>query len=105
MRGKLVRDRIPDIIREAGQDPTIVIASPADFGFYVREKLREELGEYLSSGDVAELSDVIEACFAAATLHDVSQAELLAMVRDKRAERGGFDNRIVWLGNRPKDTE
>jgi hypothetical protein len=56
MRGKLVRDRIPEIILQAGLTPVIETASPEDYGRYVRAKLEEELEEYLSSGDVAEVA-------------------------------------------------
>jgi len=99
--GKLVRDRIPEIIQQAGLIPVIETAPPEDYGRYVRAKLVEELGEYLSSGDVAELADLVEACFAAAALHGVGQDELLAIALDKRQQRGSFDNRLVWMGNLP----
>lgn len=101
LRGKLVRDRIPEIIQQAGHVPVIETASPQDYGRYVRAKLQEELEEYLSSGDVTEVADLIEVCFAAAALHGVDQDELLAIARDKRQQRGGFDDRVVWLGNLP----
>ncbi len=101
MRGKLVRDRIPEIILQAGLVPVIETASPEDYDRYVRAKLQEELEEYLSSGDVAEVADLVEVCFAAAALHGVNQDELLAITRDKRAQRGGFDDRLVWMGNLP----
>jgi hypothetical protein len=57
--------------------------------------------EYLSSGDVAEVAALVEVCFAAAALHGVGQDELLAIARAKRAQRGGFDGRLVWMGNLP----
>ncbi len=95
MRGKLVRDRIPEIILRAGLVPVIETAAPEDYDRYVRAKLQEELEEYLSSGDVAEV------CFAAAALHGIGQDELLAIAQDKRAQRGGFDDRLVWMGNLP----
>ncbi|MGH3871583.1 MAG: hypothetical protein ACRDSR_08740 [Pseudonocardiaceae bacterium] len=99
MRGKLVRDRIPEIILQAGLIPVIETASPEDYGRYVRAKLEEELEEYLSSGDVTEVADLVEVCFAAAALHGVGPDELLAIARDKRQQRGGFDDRLVWMGN------
>jgi predicted house-cleaning noncanonical NTP pyrophosphatase (MazG superfamily) len=97
--GKLVRDRIPEIIQQSGCTPVIETASPEDYPRYVRAKLKEELEEYLGSGDVAELADLVEVCFSAAVLHGVSQDELLAIARDKRQQRGGFEKRLVWMGN------
>lgn len=99
--GKLVRDLIPAVIREAGLVPVTVTAALGDRDRYARAKLREELNEYLSSGDVEELADLIEACFAAAAAHGVSRVGLLEIARDKRARRGGFDRWLVWLGNEP----
>jgi predicted house-cleaning noncanonical NTP pyrophosphatase (MazG superfamily) len=98
-RGKLVRDRIPEIITEAGLVPVIETAPPEDYPRYVRAKLKEELEEYLGSGDVAELADLIEVVFAASALHGVGQTELLAIALDKRQQRGAFAKRLVWLGN------
>lgn len=105
IRGKLVRDRIPEIILREGLVPVVETASPQDYGRYVRAKLQEELEEYLSSGDVAEVADLVEVCFAAAALHGVGQDELLAIARDKRQQRGGFDGRLVWMGNLPGSHE
>jgi predicted house-cleaning noncanonical NTP pyrophosphatase (MazG superfamily) len=99
LRGKLVRDRIPEIIRRSGCTPIIETASPADYEQYVRAKLQEELREYLESGDATELADLIEVCFAAAALRGIDQTELLALTKDKRRQRGAFAKRLVWLGN------
>lgn len=104
LRGKLVRDRIPDIIRRDGQTPVIETATPEDYPKYVRAKLVEELGEYLESGDVAELADLIEVCFCAAlTLHDVAKGALLSIAQRKNDSRGGFRNQLVWMGNQAAD--
>lgn len=67
--------------------------------------MRAKLEEYLSSGDVTEVADLIEVCFAAAALHGVSQDKLLAIARGKREQRGGFDGRLVWMGNLPDSHE
>lgn len=99
--GKLIRDRVPDIIRQQGLTPIIETASPENYGHHVREKLGEELAEYLDSGDVTELADLIEVCFAAAALHSVERDGLMAIVDGRRTERGGFDDQIVWMGNDP----
>lgn len=99
LRGKLVRDRIPEIIRQSGSTPIIETAAPEDYPQYVRMKLQEELQEYLQSGEVVELADLIEVCFAAAALKGISPTELVAIVRDKHGARGGFDQHLVWMGN------
>jgi predicted house-cleaning noncanonical NTP pyrophosphatase (MazG superfamily) len=97
--GKLVRDRIPEIIRSAGLDPIVTIAAPEDYNRYLCAKLDEERLEYVNSGDVEELADLVEVCFAAAQAHGVSPDELLGLAQAKRERRGGFTGRLVWLGN------
>jgi predicted house-cleaning noncanonical NTP pyrophosphatase (MazG superfamily) len=97
--GKLVRDRIPEIIRQSGSTPIVRTARGDEYAAYVNAKLTEELDEYLGADDVTELADLVEVCFAAAALHGVSRDDLLEMARRKRESRGGFDRRVVWLGN------
>ncbi|HEX6967646.1 MAG TPA: nucleoside triphosphate pyrophosphohydrolase, partial [Micromonosporaceae bacterium] len=99
LRGKLVRDRVPEIIRQAGLVPITEPAPPHLLGQYVDAKLQEELHEYLTSGDVEELADLIEVCFAAAKCKGVSPEQLLEIAREKRDRRGGFSERMIWFGN------
>lgn len=99
MKGKLVRDRIPDIIQQSGLTPVIETASPDDYPQYIRAKLQEELDEYLASGDVTELADLVEVCFAAAALDNVNILDLLLIAYRKRLDRGGFSGRLIWMGN------
>ncbi|RSM61979.1 hypothetical protein DMB66_23230 [Actinoplanes sp. ATCC 53533] len=97
--GKLVRDRIPEIIRQAGSVPRIETAPPHLRDSYLRRKLSEELAEYLASGVVEELADIVEVCFSAAKAQGVAPDALLDIAQKKREQRGGFDRWLVWLGN------
>ncbi|PIB08553.1 hypothetical protein B1C81_13245 [Streptomyces sp. HG99] len=103
MQGKLVRDRIPQIIREDGGDPITYIASPAEYRSRLRDKLGEEVIEFLEADEVSaleELADVLEVVRALAAEFGVD-AERLEQIRAAKAcERGGFAERIVWTGNR-----
>ncbi|WP_285559297.1 nucleoside triphosphate pyrophosphohydrolase [Actinoplanes regularis] len=97
--GKLVRDRIPEIIRRDGWEPIMRIAGEDEYRHCLHAKLREELDEYFADENPGELADLIEVCFAAAAVQGVSRSDLLAMAERKREQCGGFDDRIVWLGN------
>lgn len=99
LRGKLVRDLIPDIIRQDNLTPIIEQAPPAEFEERLVAKLREEVEEFAASGEVEELVDVMEVCFAAAARLGVTPEVLEELTRDKRERRGGFGRRLVWLGN------
>jgi predicted house-cleaning noncanonical NTP pyrophosphatase (MazG superfamily) len=81
--GKLVRDRIPEIIRAGGQLPVIRTADPAEYRGLLREKLAEESGEFLAStaGDPGELANVVEVVRALADDLGVTQANLEGAAR------------------------
>lgn len=97
--GKLVRDNIPEIIKKNGSTPICIIASSHNQHEYIKTKLQEEVDEYIESGDIEELADIIEVCFAAATLEGVSMLSLLTIAYKKRLENGAFNQNIIWLGN------
>lgn len=92
----LVRDRIPEIIPRTGHVPVVGTASPEDYGRYAHAKLREELEEYLSSGDVVEVADLVQVCFAAEALHGVGQDKLLAIVRDNSSAAASMADSCGW---------
>jgi predicted house-cleaning noncanonical NTP pyrophosphatase (MazG superfamily) len=63
---KLVRDKIPEIMRETGQ---VAVVHTADFDEYqvlLRQKLTEEVDEFLMSQDFEELADILEVLYALA---------------------------------------
>ncbi|MFE5608469.1 nucleoside triphosphate pyrophosphohydrolase [Streptomyces sp. NPDC056540] len=101
--GKLVRDRIPEIIRADGSEPEVYVADPAEYRQRLRAKLAEEVAEYMAADETdapEELADVLEVAFALAADLGVDPAQLEKIRASKAKERGGFSERIVWTGNR-----
>lgn len=47
---KLVRDKIPDLIRQCGSQPIIQILAPEAYKKELQRKLGEEVAEYCESG-------------------------------------------------------
>lgn len=94
VRGKLVRDRIPELF--AHEQDSFRTADEAEYGFLLRVKLSEEVGEYLADADPAELADVMEVVLALARRHGLKPEDLERMRAAKHAQRGGFDKRVVW---------
>jgi len=97
MSEKLVRDRIPDIIRADGRECGCRIAGPEEYRSLLIAKLDEEVAEFKESGSLEELGDVMEVLVALAKEGGWSEEDLLAENRRKRDERGGFDGMIVLV--------
>ncbi|MFJ6200143.1 nucleoside triphosphate pyrophosphohydrolase [Micromonospora sp. NPDC092111] len=98
---KLVRDKIPQIVRERGAEPVTRVADADEYRGLLREKLVEEVDEFLDSEDPHELADVLEVLLALAIDLGVNRDQLEKLRMAKVAERGGFSRRIVWSGNVP----
>jgi predicted house-cleaning noncanonical NTP pyrophosphatase (MazG superfamily) len=105
--GKLVRDRIPQTIRKNGAKPVTYTASPKEYRDRLRDKLSEEVAEFLNAdGESApeELADVLEVVRALATDLGIDVNRLEQIREAKADQRGGFADRIVWMGNGASST-
>jgi predicted house-cleaning noncanonical NTP pyrophosphatase (MazG superfamily) len=98
-----VRDRIPAIIEAAGRTPAIKILHDQALRSALYDKLSEEHAELLNAKDAGakreELADLIEVAFALAHQYGATEEELMALVLEKRAQRGGFTKGFYYLGD------
>jgi predicted house-cleaning noncanonical NTP pyrophosphatase (MazG superfamily) len=93
---KLVRDKIPDIIRQQGNRPEYHIAkNKAEYCQALREKILEEAIEFKESQDVNELIDVLEALYCLIEMENLNLTELENLRKKKNVERGSFKKRII----------
>ncbi len=102
MTGKLVRDKIPGIIRAKGDRPVTRVADSAEFHARLGDKLVEEAQEARDADrghQAEELADTLEVVYAMADQIGLTREGLEKIREDKAAERGGFHDRIIWLGN------
>lgn len=97
MKEKLVRDNIPQIIKDMGKIPVTRIASEEEFWEKLKEKLKEEIEEFLENERIEELADILQVIYEIAKLKGVSLEELEAVRRRKEKERGGFNRRIILV--------
>jgi predicted house-cleaning noncanonical NTP pyrophosphatase (MazG superfamily) len=97
---KLVRDRIPEIIHQSGNQCEVVTMSEAEFTQSLREKLLEEAGEVAAASPenlVSELADLQEVIDSLLAVYAIDREAVLSEQKRKRVERGGFDQRLRLL--------
>ncbi|AMW30798.1 MULTISPECIES: nucleoside triphosphate pyrophosphohydrolase [Arthrospira] len=97
---KLVRDRIPETIRQSGGKPEIKVLSEAEYRIALRNKLREEAEEVQESDDASlleELADILEVVESLRKSYNISDEQIQLKVDEKRAQRGGFEQKIMLL--------
>ena len=59
-RCKLVRDRIPQIMIENQKNPVTHTADDREYWERLKDKLKEEVNEFLENGNREELADILE---------------------------------------------
>ena len=91
---KLVRDNIPNIIKEKGEEPITRILSDEVYKKELEKKLNEEYQEVLeASGSerVEELADMLEAL---GELEHTTLEEIINIANTKSIKRGAFKDKI-----------
>ena len=97
--GKLVRDKIPQIIQADGKSPIIRTLSEEDYLHELDKKLNEEVAEYQADKSIEEMADVLEVLYAICEARGHSLEELEQVRKEKSDKRGAFKERIYWEGN------
>ncbi len=93
---KLVRDRIPEIISESGSIPITHIADDAEYWEKLKEKLQEEVHEFLEGSNFEEeLADILEVIRAICDAKNIDPDQLRQTQTKKALVRGGFKKRII----------
>lgn len=99
--GKLVRNKIPQIIAADGKKPITRILSQEEYLLELDKKLNEEIAEYQADKSIEEMADVLEVLFAICEARGYSVEEMMEVRNKKREARGGFEQKIYWSGNEP----
>lgn len=92
---KLVRDRIPEVVRENDERPVTHVVNGAEYRERLREKLCEEAAEFRESGDPEELADVLEVLAAIRDAEEIRDGELERLREARAEERGRFEEGVV----------
>ena len=95
---KLIRDKIPEIIKKNGANPKISVLEKEQFKNALKEKLVEEAKELLEAKTddeiLNELSDVLQLVESIALNNDTTLAKVEKQKEKKKVERGGFDKKL-----------
>jgi predicted house-cleaning noncanonical NTP pyrophosphatase (MazG superfamily) len=98
---KLVRDKIPEIIKANGDTPITRILNDEEYLLELIKKISEEQKELASAAtpilQMEELADLQELILAIAE-HIGSLAQLEEIRVEKATKRGGFDSKVFLEG-------
>jgi predicted house-cleaning noncanonical NTP pyrophosphatase (MazG superfamily) len=92
---KLVRDNIPEHIRKNGGAPVTHIADDAEYWEKLKEKLTEEVQEFLHDENAEEVADILEVLDAIVAYKQFDPKHVATLKTTKAAERGHFEKRII----------
>ena len=100
---KLVRDRIPEIIKAGGNECVTEVLTDEAYLSMLDKKLSEELAEYHADGNPEELTDLLEVIYAVARARGIAAEELDKIRAEKAQNRGSFDQKILLVSVEEKD--
>jgi len=92
---KLIRDKIPEYIKSKGGAAIYHKASEEEYWQKLKEKLQEEVVEFLEAESVEELADVSEVIDAIMVYKQISEEDLQDSKSKKVEARGGFKDRLI----------
>lgn len=94
---KLVRDKIPSIIRNNNEEPITRILNDEEYKIELEKKLLEEYNEVLNANGfdyLEELADMLEVIDALASTQNKTLEDIMEIKENKRDKRGGFKNKV-----------
>jgi predicted house-cleaning noncanonical NTP pyrophosphatase (MazG superfamily) len=94
---KLIRDKIPQIIKSQGQCCIVRKLSDEEYLEMVDAKLDEELAEYHKDQNLEELADLVEVIYAAAEARGFTVEQLEQTRLQKKARRGAFRKKLLLM--------
>ncbi|MCE8527890.1 nucleoside triphosphate pyrophosphohydrolase [Ruegeria pomeroyi] len=101
--GKLVRDRIPELIAAEGRKPIIKTLEGDALVAALYHKLAEEHDELRAASGIdakcEELADILEVLVAIAAQYGCDEAHLHEIAARKREARGGFEKGFFYQGD------
>lgn len=95
MPSKLVRNKIPQIIEAKGEKAKTHVADDTEYWQRLKEKLQEEVEEFLKDENIEEYIDVLEVLEAISTFKNFPKEEITKVKTEKVEKKGSFSERVV----------
>ncbi|MDD5433072.1 MAG: nucleoside triphosphate pyrophosphohydrolase [Candidatus Pacebacteria bacterium] len=92
---KLVRDKIPEIIKSKGGLPITHIANDTEYWQKLKEKLQEEVSEFIEAQNIEEMADILEVVDAIFICKKFDRHQVENVKAKKAEERGKFNKKII----------
>ena len=92
---KLVRDKIPEIIKNNNENPNIHIATDQEYLSKLNDKLIEESMEFIKDWSKEEIADILEVIKSICKYKWFDENEIEKIRVEKKKNRWGFDDRII----------
>jgi predicted house-cleaning noncanonical NTP pyrophosphatase (MazG superfamily) len=92
---KLVRDRIPVIIKASGSECKHHTATDEELEHSLLDKLREEVEEFIEKPSVEEMADIQEVIWRIQEIFNITEHDVLGAMRRKTKERGAFHKNYI----------
>lgn len=99
---KLIRDRIPEIVKKEGKEPHIHQADESEFRDALGDKLFEEAQELYKEwkcgdkeGVLKEAADLLEILRTMLGACGLDLPALMTMMEERRERRGGFEKKLI----------
>ena len=94
---KLVRDKIPEIIKNNNEIPVTRILNDSEYKKELEKKLFEEYQEVIDASGkkrLEELADMLEVMISLANIQNATLDDIISIADKKRTNRGSFKEKI-----------
>lgn len=95
---KLIRDKIPMIIKKDKKECDVIVLEESAYKKALNEKLLEEAKELIQATSkneqIEELADLYEVLDAILKVHKIGKSAVNEVRRKKRREKGAFNDKI-----------
>jgi predicted house-cleaning noncanonical NTP pyrophosphatase (MazG superfamily) len=95
---KLVRDKIPHLIKKDGKIPEVRIANKeTEMPTFLYQKMIEELGEFYKDPCIEEAADMLEVLMGLCYNNGFEWSDVMKKADHKRSTNGAFESGIILM--------